>query len=55
MQATTTQPVPVGSSLLSQKEAEAKPNPAERAPLLLDAEALRQVSGGITKAPRAHW
>lgn len=54
MQPTTSQTVPTPSSVPSQAPSQSSPN--DRAPVPLDAEALRQVSGGITTAgPTGNW
>jgi hypothetical protein len=53
MQATTNQTVPATSSVPSQS-ADRQPVATVPAPLPLDAEVLRQISGG-TSAPNGSW
>jgi len=55
MQPTTNQTVPATSSLPSQA-AERQPSAARQAPIPLDAEMLRQISGGVTTdGPTGSW
>ena len=57
MQPTTNQTVPATSSVPSQA-VDRQPACAGQAPIPLDAEALRQISGGVTVAtagPAAGW
>lgn len=54
MQPTTNQTVPATSSVPAQA-VDRKPVGTTPAPIPLDAEALRQISGGATDGPHGTW